>query len=387
MQFSRHMQSIWHLLPFQLLAIEDSVDRKLKKAATPSASLNYTNQKSENNVVKLHRPPARERLHWVDYAKGIGIFLVVVGHVLRGLLSSSILKPSPWLNFVDQWIYAFHMPMFFFISGLFVQRSLSKPLKVFVLDKLYVIAYPYFVWSTLQSIIQIWASKYSNHPTTVADLWKIGYQPVQQFWFLYTLFVILLVYGILSKLKLSPNSFLIFSVLLYCAYVFDINFGPWSVLYLVRRHAIYFALGAIVGSGNFLSILNRIKLFALVLITLGGYLAVGLAVQLQLAENVIAIPLLAMLGITASVTLSMALEKWNVLSFVKNWGIFSLEIFLAHTIVVSVFRIALQKLFGFTEPLTHFLFETAIGIYAPIALIMICSRLRFPYMFTLRSLK
>ena len=391
MQLSRHLRSISHLLLFQLLAIEDSsnvVDRKSKNETTPSVSLNHTNQKSENNVVKLNRSPPRERLHWVDYTKGIGIFLVVVGHVLRGLLNSSILKPSPWLSFVDQWIYAFHMPLFFFISGLFVQRSLSKPLKVFLLDKLYVIAYPYFVWSILQSIIQIYASKYSNHPITVADIWKIGYQPILQFWFLYTLFVIVVAYGILSKLKLSPNLFLIFSILLYCAYVFNVDFGPWGVLYLVRRHAIYFALGVIVGSGKLLSILNRIKLFALVFITLTGYLAVGLAVQLQLAENVIAIPVLAMLGITASMTLAMALEKSNALSFVKNWGICSLEIFLAHTIAVSVFRIALQKFFGFTEPLTHFLLETAIGIYAPIALIIIiCSKLKFPYIFTLRSLK
>lgn len=92
--------------------------------------------------IKLDYPLMRDRLHWVDYAKGIGIFLVVVGHVLRGLVNSSILQPSALLFLVDRWIYGFHMPLFFFISGLFVQRSLSKPFKDFLLDKLYVIAYP-----------------------------------------------------------------------------------------------------------------------------------------------------------------------------------------------------------------------------------------------------
>ena len=340
-------------------------------------------------IVNLDHPLVRERLHWIDYAKGIGIFLVVVGHVLRGLENSKILPPSALLGFVDRWIYGFHMPLFFFISGLFVQRSLSKPFKDFVLDKLYVIAYPYFVWSILQSILQLLVSRYTstNNTVSLSDLWKIGYQPILQFWFLYTLFAILLVYGILHKLKLSPVVFLIFSVLLYCLYGLNVSFGPWSVLYLFRRHAIYFAIGVIVGSSTLLSVLTRTNLYVLSLITLSGYLAVGLAVQLQVAENVIAIPLIAMLGIAASMTLAILLEKFNVFRFVKNWGIFSLEIFVAHTIATSVFRIAIQKIIGFTEPVTHFLLGTAIGIYSPIALSTICSKLGFQYMFTLRSLK
>ena len=338
--------------------------------------------------VKLDYPLMRDRLHWVDYAKGIGIFLVVVGHVLRGLVNSSILQPSALLGFVDRWIYGFHMPLFFFISGLFVQRSLSKPFKDFLLDKLYVIAYPYFLWSLIQITIQALASRYTTtNQISLANIWQIIYQPYQQFWFFYTLFAILIVYGILHKLKLSPIFFLIFAVLLYCLHGLNVNFGPWGVLYLFRRHAIYFALGVIFGSGTWLSVKSQINRFALILITLGGYIAVGLAVQFQLTENVIAIPLIAMLGIAATVALAVLLDKFNLLFFVKNWGIFSLEIFVAHTIAASIFRIALQKIFGFTEPVMHFVLGTAIGIYAPIALSLICSKLKFQYMFTLRSWK
>ena len=403
--------------------------------------------------VKLDYPLMRDRLHWVDYAKGIGIFLVVVGHVLRGLVNSSILQPSTLQSFVDRWIYGFHMPLFFFISGLFVQRSLSKPFKDFLLDKLYVIAYPYFLWSLIQMAIQALASRYTttNH-ISLANIWQIIYQPYQQFWFFYTLFAILIVYGILHKLKLSPIFFLIFAVLLYCLHGLNVNFGSWGVLYLFRRHAIYFALGVIFASRTWLSVneeaggngaggrkdeysrslyprligtqsfrcgwslipmfgnacrqedrkhspsslfptsllvlvKSQINRFALILITLSGYIAVGLAVQFQLTENVIAILLIAMLGIAASVALAVLLDKFNLLLFVKKWGIFSLEIFVAHTIAASIFRIVLQKLFGFTEPVMHFVLGTAIGIYAPIALSVICSKLQFKYMFTLRSLK
>ena len=45
------------------------------------------------------------RIHFLDIAKGIGIYLVVLGHITH----------SEWLLY---YIWQFHMPLFFFISGL-----------------------------------------------------------------------------------------------------------------------------------------------------------------------------------------------------------------------------------------------------------------------------
>ena len=44
----------------------------------------------------------KQRIDWIDIAKGIGIFLMVVGH-------TSI--PS----FLSNYIFSFHMPLFFII--------------------------------------------------------------------------------------------------------------------------------------------------------------------------------------------------------------------------------------------------------------------------------
>lgn len=49
----------------------------------------------------------KKRIQWIDYGKAIGIFLVVVGHTYGG-------------NFLVNWIYSFHMPMFFLLSGMTV---------------------------------------------------------------------------------------------------------------------------------------------------------------------------------------------------------------------------------------------------------------------------
>lgn len=47
------------------------------------------------------------RIKWIDNARAIGILLVVLGH---SLIPASI----------QTYIYSFHMPLFFFLSGLFL---------------------------------------------------------------------------------------------------------------------------------------------------------------------------------------------------------------------------------------------------------------------------
>ena len=54
-----------------------------------------------------------ERIVWVDIAKGVGIILVVFGHMIDGY------------SFLGKYIWSFHMPLFFYLSGLFMPDSLS----------------------------------------------------------------------------------------------------------------------------------------------------------------------------------------------------------------------------------------------------------------------
>ena len=78
-------------------------------------------------------PPllSQERVASVDLLKGLGILLVVIGHC-----------PDP-LG-LHRWIYAFHMPLFAFIGGLFLK---SAPFREFVRKKAVRLLVPFFVWS------------------------------------------------------------------------------------------------------------------------------------------------------------------------------------------------------------------------------------------------
>lgn len=44
-----------------------------------------------------------KRIEWIDIARGIGIILVILGHIGIGK--------------IGKFIYSFHIPLFFFLSG------------------------------------------------------------------------------------------------------------------------------------------------------------------------------------------------------------------------------------------------------------------------------
>ena len=60
----------------------------------------------------------RRRLTYLDMAKGIGIFLVILGHI--EYIREDTLK----------WISSFHMPLFFVIGGIlaYEKREEGRPL-------------------------------------------------------------------------------------------------------------------------------------------------------------------------------------------------------------------------------------------------------------------
>ena len=80
----------------------------------------------------------KQRIAYFDTAKGILIILVVLGHVFES---------GP----VNQYIYSFHMPAFFIISGMMQHYSgtLKKPLRTVILSKIYSLVIPFLFFEVL----------------------------------------------------------------------------------------------------------------------------------------------------------------------------------------------------------------------------------------------
>lgn len=81
----------------------------------------------------------RERIKWVDMAKAIGIFTIVLGHtVAEGTLKTCV--------------YSFHIPLFFFLSGA-TFRVKEKPFGAFVKDKALGLLVPYAVFALISQAV------------------------------------------------------------------------------------------------------------------------------------------------------------------------------------------------------------------------------------------
>lgn len=78
----------------------------------------------------------KERTEWIDLARGWAIILVVFAH-----------NPIPMK--ISSYIYSFHVPLFFIISGFLLHSGLSKRPADFVKNKVMRLAVPYLFFSLI----------------------------------------------------------------------------------------------------------------------------------------------------------------------------------------------------------------------------------------------
>lgn len=202
---------------------------------------------------EAHADAAAARLDWVDAAKGIGIVLVVIGHAIGGLVDAGI-QPSPdWFRPVMLAIYFFHMPLFFFLSGLFFPDRLQAGPAGVARRSLTGIVWPYLLWGGLQVMAIHAAGRYVNAP--IVDLGETlrgmaFSSPPSQFWFLYVLLVAQLLAMVLLPLA-GAGGLLGVAVLAWL-----LAPGPLPVVAaLALKMLPFFALGCLVGGRKWLAAL------------------------------------------------------------------------------------------------------------------------------------
>ena len=86
----------------------------------------------------------KPREEWIDYLRGIGIVLMVAGH-------ASIWRP------VNKWIFGFHMPLFFILSGFLFNRQkwLERGFWKFAAARFRNYIIPYFLWCAICFVINL----------------------------------------------------------------------------------------------------------------------------------------------------------------------------------------------------------------------------------------
>ncbi len=141
---------------------------------------------------------SRERITFLDLYRAFGIILMIMGHVKFGTA-------------FDKWIHAFHMPMFFFVSGWFFKgsknisnqisrkaRSLLLPYLVFEIV-LWLASMPFIAeYRTPQTALYVFTENTYKIPI---ENGTFGISPIPgALWFLTALFFIEVIYNILDSI-------------------------------------------------------------------------------------------------------------------------------------------------------------------------------------------
>lgn len=152
----------------------------------------------------------------ISFLQVFGILLVVLGH-----------SPNEeGIPFLSKWIYSFHMPLFIFISGYLFYLTTKDICNVklfdFIKKKFIRLILPYIVISSIAYLPKVFLSKFAQRSidlsigSYVHSLLYPWDNVIRFFWFLPTLFFIMIIVVIL--LKITKNK-------LYIVFCFSIIFS------------------------------------------------------------------------------------------------------------------------------------------------------------------
>jgi fucose 4-O-acetylase-like acetyltransferase len=199
-----------------------------------------------------------KRIEYLDIARGIGILLVVLGHNDFEVISL----------FTRQVIYSFHIPLFFFLSGYFINTSI--PFFDFFKKRFNSLLKPYFFTIFLIYFTSISFEKMGFNTAIgriIKSLYGSGhYIDWVQLWFLPHLFVVslyaFLFITLVSKLR---NRWLTWGILLATLAIslpFLHTFYPFTISVFGKEYELFglpFSLDLVFLSGFFFILGNEVR--------------------------------------------------------------------------------------------------------------------------------
>ncbi|MDO6386053.1 acyltransferase family protein [Uliginosibacterium sp. 31-12] len=301
-------------------------------------------------------------LRWIDAAKGVGIVLVVYGHVARGLLNAG-LDAGPWMKMLDAVIYSFHMPLFFILSGYLLEGSVVRHGWNLVAKRAGSLLYPFVVWSLLQGGIEVLLSRHKNFPVSIEDVLLGLIFPRQQFWYLYALFFLTAASIPLLVRRRSPYVLTLFFAGAACAAVYlDLPVFIPPLAY-VAGYWVFILFGVLLCRYGVLEVLRsywvglalmatgaQFLLLDYQSVALAGHSWLWLGMALLCACAVVAVCLKMPPGLQGPLCLL---------------GAASLEIFLMHVIFAAGIRIVLMNVFGIRSAVLHLVLGVLAGLVLP----------------------
>jgi acyltransferase len=321
-----------------------------------------------------------ERIVWIDAAKGLGILLIVLGHVW------SLEDPSLFY----EWMYAFHVPLFFFVSGLTLKPGMRSMVGV-ARAKAGTLMVPYFVYAMLGYLMFLVGFIVVQWTGATVEQFSHGLLPPllaifhgtlgdglltnSPLWFLPALFVTyLLGYGINTYLPgHGLRLFVIAALSALGIWLGDSLRLPFSVVPALIS-LVFFQAGYYV---RYLGLAERsalphawLVLMVLLVISLlapmNGFIGVGKGI----VQNPLMFLFFAFVGIASASIFAQLISRLDggMLAFI---GRYSLPILVVHMLVIKVVKVLIIVLFGIGQDAIETSFLMGFAVLVISGLVMV----------------
>lgn len=316
---------------------------------------------------------SKSRLFYIDNAKVIACFSVVIYHFVSSLIESSLIEKNLINDSFLLWLNSFQVIIFFFCSGfLFNKYGKNDTLSSWrtnTLKKGLNLLVPYLIFSFFTIILKKFGNNYVNN-NVENPLYSFFISPIAPYWFLITLFIFFLI-PIQNDNELNLLNILI-SIIFVLFYGFNSFFSiinlPSIISFLISNY-IWFILGWFFSKYNLVKKieLNRISYF--ILLIFFSMLLILFYLKFELFTICFLKPILGF-----CIALCILMIFYHYFNS-RSWWLskYYFYVFLLHTIFAAGFRIVLFK-FGVFNLYIH-LFGLVISTCGPLFTGIICKRI------------
>ncbi|MBZ6007673.1 acyltransferase [Leuconostoc gelidum subsp. aenigmaticum] len=191
---------------------------------------------------------AKKRIMWLDFAKGITVFLVVIVHVVEGIYKTQMYHQYNTFSEITMGLlFTIVMPIFFALSG-YVYKPVQNGQEFFkkASNKLFRLGMPYIIFSIIYVVLQH-VSPGVHSLNSWHDLLQIYVMPVGYLWYLYVLFLVYVFVEIMHLIHIPSHwqmilyaGLLLYSVLPFSNFLYPVKslfmwVGSFYIGYILKE--------------------------------------------------------------------------------------------------------------------------------------------------------
>lgn len=341
--------------------------------------------------VVLRHYGAVTRDQTIDIAKAIAIVAIVFGHVWRGLFSAGLIADQRLFELVDTTVYMWHLTVFAFCAGLFVERGMRRAgAWRYARDRDLDFLWLYLLWSLVQGSVKLLTASLVNSPTSVSKVLELWIPDAQMWFFGWIALMLVLAAAVQpwrSRLRMIAS-------LLAAAAVSAALWGLGGTLLFTQGLglSVYFWVALVLRGDRLTSLTTKVSwasaavVWAIAALSATVISLTGVATPPTVAgedRSTVSVALgfiASTLGLVAVLAISRVLARTVVSGALAFVGRQTMAVFLVHIMFASGTRIALERV-GIDDVVLQVVLGTLAGVCGSIAVGLAAAKLRAGWLF------